>query len=70
MKTAGVTISGLRKIAREIDPEETVVAYITGNGLKTLDVIAPYARVTQIEPTFDALARTLRAESFQIPITV
>ncbi len=67
---AGVTISGLRKIAREIDPEETVVAYITGNGLKTLDVIAPYARVTQIEPTFDALARTLRAESFQIPITV
>lgn len=38
---AGVTISVLKKLAQQrvIDPDETVVAYITGNGLKTREVI-------------------------------
>ena len=38
----GTTIAILRKLAREgaFDPDETVVAYITGNGYKTLEVVA------------------------------
>lgn len=38
---AGVTISVLKQLADagEIDPDETVVAYITGNGLKTREVV-------------------------------
>jgi threonine synthase len=38
---AGVTISVLKKLAdaRAFDPDETVVAYLTGNGLKTREVI-------------------------------
>ena len=40
----GVTIAVLRKLAAQgaFRPEETVVAYITGNGYKTLDVVAPH----------------------------
>ncbi len=65
---AGVTIAGLRAIAREIAPEETVVAYITGNGFKTLDVLAPPARVVKVEPNFDALDATLNARALQTAI--
>ncbi|MCC7160919.1 MAG: threonine synthase [Anaerolineae bacterium] len=38
---SGVTVSVLKKLAdaRAIDPDETVVAYLTGNGLKTREVI-------------------------------
>lgn len=38
---AGVTISVLKKLAdaRSLDPDETVVAYLTGNGLKTREVV-------------------------------
>jgi threonine synthase len=37
----GVTIASLQKLAQEgkIDPDEVTVAYITGNGLKTLEAI-------------------------------
>jgi len=36
----GVTVAGLKRLAKEgcIDSDETVVVYITGNGLKTPDV--------------------------------
>lgn len=39
----GVTIAALKKLAQEgiVQPGERVVAYITGNGLKTLDAVAP-----------------------------
>jgi threonine synthase len=30
--------------AGKIDPDEQVVAYITGNGLKTLDAVAEHVR--------------------------
>jgi threonine synthase len=38
---AGVTVSVLKKLAdaRAVDPDETVVAYLTGNGLKTREVV-------------------------------
>ena len=38
----GVTIGVLKKLvqAGKIDPDELVVAYITGNGFKTVDAVA------------------------------
>jgi threonine synthase len=40
----GVTIASLRRLAEKgvVRDDERVVAYITGNGLKTADVVAPY----------------------------
>ena len=53
----GVVIATLRNLieAGEIDRDESVVAYITGNGLKTQDVLADYlAKPPVIEPDLDA----------------
>ena len=52
----GVTIGVLTKLAEagEIDPDERVVAYITGEGLKTLDAARESFRMEEIEPTLDA----------------
>jgi len=49
----GVTTAVLTKLARAgaIGPEERVVLYITGDGLKTLDAVAPRVRRHPIEPT-------------------
>jgi threonine synthase len=40
----GVTIGVLKKLVteRKIDPDELVVAYITGNGFKTVDAVADH----------------------------
>ena len=45
----GVVISGLRKLAKsgKIRPDDLTVAYITGNGLKTQEVVEPV-----IDPVF------------------
>ncbi len=62
---AGVTISGLRDLAaaHQIDPDETVVAYITGNGFKTIDAGEPRAvRGVKVQPTFDSLQAALGAQ--------
>ena len=53
----GVTIASLKKLARDgvIRPDERVVVYATGHGLKTLDALAPEAGPTAvIKPTLDA----------------
>jgi threonine synthase len=52
----GVTIAALAKLARrgDIEPDERVVAYITGEGLKTLDAARDRFRMYEIEPTLDA----------------
>jgi threonine synthase len=58
----GVTIGTLSKLAAEgvIDPGETVVAYVTGMGLKTLDGFGDAFRPTRtIPPKLDALAGQL-----------
>jgi threonine synthase len=50
----GVTIGVLKKllIAGKIDPDEVVVAYITGNGFKTIDAVAEHVTpVLRIAPT-------------------
>jgi threonine synthase len=52
----GVTIAVLAKLARrgDIDPSERVVAYITGEGLKTLDTVRGTFEAWEIEPSVDA----------------
>ena len=47
----GVTTAVLRKLAEqgEIGADERVVLYITGDGLKTLDAVAPHVSAIQID---------------------
>ena len=54
---AGVTIASLKRLAQEgvVTPDERVVAYITGHGLKTLDAVAPTSKPTAtISPTIES----------------
>lgn len=52
----GVTIASLKKIADrgEIDPDDVVVAYVTGEGLKTLDAARGTFEKYEIDPTVEA----------------
>jgi threonine synthase len=53
----GVTIGVLKKLvaAGKIDPDERVVAYITGNGLKTVDAVAEHVTAPlRVAPTLAA----------------
>jgi threonine synthase len=52
----GVTVAVLAKLAQrgDIDPDERVVAYITGDGLKTLDVARGTFEAWQIKPTLES----------------
>jgi len=59
----GVTIATLAKLAASgvIRPDERVVAYVTGNGLKTIDAVSPYVGPTAtIAPTLDAFNQAVR----------
>jgi threonine synthase len=55
----GVTVAVLAKLAArgDIDPDERVVAYITGEGLKTLDVARGTFECWEIEPTLESFER-------------
>ena len=57
----GVVISALRKIARDgiIDPEEVVVAFITGNGLKTQEALEGIVDPIRTEPDYEAFQTAL-----------
>jgi threonine synthase len=52
----GVTVATLRKLAErgDIDPDERVVAMITGDGLKTLDAVRGSFEVAEIPASLDA----------------
>ncbi len=52
----GVTVAVLASLARrnEIDRDERVVVYITGDGLKTLDAVRDEIEIREIEPTVEA----------------
>jgi threonine synthase len=53
----GVTVATLAKLAQEgvVRPDERVVAYITGLGLKTIDAVSPHVGPTAtIAPTIEA----------------
>ncbi len=55
----GVTIATLAQLAAAgvVRPDERVVVYVTGNGLKTVEVVAPTARPSAtIAPTLAAFA--------------
>src|SRR3984885_9618648 len=51
----GVTTAVLSKLAQrgDIDPDERVVVYITGEGLKTLDAVKGTFETTQIAPSYE-----------------
>lgn len=58
----GTTIAVLKKLveAGKIDPEETTVVYITGNGLKTQEAVQGYiGEPFIIEPKLDSFERAL-----------
>jgi threonine synthase len=59
----GVTIAVLAKLAERgmIHRSERVVAYITGEGLKTLDAVRDGFAIRAIEPTADAFAAEVEA---------
>ncbi len=58
----GVTIAVLSRLAEtgKIDPDERVVAYITGEGLKTVEAARESFRMHEIEPTLDAFEEEFR----------
>ena len=57
----GVTVATLAKLAHrgDIDPDERVVTYITGEGLKTLDATRDRFEMHEIEPTLEAFEAEL-----------
>jgi threonine synthase len=60
----GVTVAGLARLAASgvVRPDERVVVYVTGIGLKTLDPLAPVCRPTaSIAPTIDAFNAAVEA---------
>jgi threonine synthase len=65
----GTTIAVLKKLveAGKIDPEETTVVYITGNGLKTQEAVQGYiGEPLTIEPKLDSFERALeRAQTLE-----
>lgn len=66
---AGVTISVLKKLAdaRALDPDETIVAYLTGNGLKTREVIEGVAhKRIDTEPNLEAFQEQFEPKVFAV----
>ena len=59
----GVTIGVLAKLAEagEIGSDERVVAYVTGEGLKTLDAARESFQMHEIDPTRGLRGRSSRA---------
>ncbi len=57
----GVTVAVLRRLAErgEIAPGETVVAYITGDGLKTIDAVVPSVATIDVPADIDAVDAAL-----------
>ena len=58
----GVTVATLQRLLREgaLDPGAETVLFNTGDGLKTIDAMAPTSGPTvSIEPTYDAFEAAL-----------
>ena len=65
VEAGGVTIATLARLAAEgvVRPDERVVAYVTGQGLKTLEAVSAGAEPTAtIPPTLDAFAAAFDGE--------
>ena len=61
----GVVISSLRKLAKlgKLGKDEITVAYITGNGLKTQEVVEDLLEPHQITPDYEDFQTNLAANS-------
>ena len=59
----GVVISGLRKLVQSgnIQPDDLTVAYITGNGLKTQEVVEPLINPVFTTPAYDDFMNNMAA---------
>lgn len=59
----GVAISGLKRLVESgaIDPDEQTVVYITGNGLKTVELVQDVVQPLQIKATVDAFEAAVEA---------
>ncbi len=59
----GVVIAGLRKLAKSgaIKRDEVTVAFITGNGLKTQEVVSDIAQPINIRPTYKSFEENMTA---------
>jgi threonine synthase len=57
----GVTTAVLQKLAERgvISPDERVVIYITGEGLKTLDAVRGTFSTYEVEPALDSFAESV-----------
>ena len=64
----GVTIATLAKLAAQgvVRADEVVVAYVTGNGLKTIEAVAPYFGPTAtIAPTLESFSARVDLEEIE-----
>ncbi len=68
----GVTTAVLAKLAErgDIDRDERVVAVITGEGLKTLDVVRGTFETVEIDPAYDAFEARLAQQAESGAVTV
>jgi threonine synthase len=59
----GVAISGLKRLVEsgQIKPDEPTVVYITGNGLKTTEVVADVVNPLRIVPTVSSFEEAVAA---------
>jgi threonine synthase len=66
----GVTIAVLSKLAarRDIDAGERVVAYITGEGLKTLDATRDRFAMQEIDPTLESFEQAESPASQEVSV--
>jgi threonine synthase len=68
----GVVVSGLRRLAQEgrVDPQELVVAFITGAGLKTQEAVAPRLQpALAVQPTIASFEEALSERTGALPAT-
>ena len=60
---AGVVVAGLKRLAASgvIGQDEVTVAYITGNGLKTQEVVEDSVQPLIVQPTLDSFKQAMEA---------
>jgi threonine synthase len=64
----GVSVGVLKKLARagKIDPDELVVVYVTGNGLKTVEAVAEHVQpVLHVAPTLAAFEAAWKEQAWR-----
>ena len=59
----GVVISGLKRLVENglIKSDDLTVAYVTGNGLKTIEVVEPVVEPITIAPTYGSFEDAMAA---------